>query len=231
MQDKYKIMNALEIQNLNKSFGTKEVLKDVNFSMASGEVVGLVGENGAGKTTLMRCVMGLLNFSGQIRVCGYDISSERQAALQNIGFLPENNPLYDDLYATEYLAEVGSYYGMSGQESRKRAESLLERLSLDEYMRQRIGTLSKGTRQRVGLAAALMHKPKLLILDEPTTGLDPKQLAEFHQLINDIKTDCAILLSTHIMQEITAVCSRVVLLYNAELKESTPEEINSIFRI
>lgn len=218
-------MNILEIKDLSKSYGSKAVLRGLNFSMEQGDVVGLVGENGAGKSTLMRCATGLLHYSGTVSICGHDVATERSEALRNVGYLPENNPLYNDMYIAEYLREAGSFYGIVRGDAKARAEELIERLSLTEYVRQRISALSKGTRQRVGLAACLMHRPPLLILDEPTTGLDPRQLEDFHRLINDIKGECGILLSTHIMQEVSAVCSRVALLSDATLKETTADDV------
>lgn len=223
-------MAVLEISGLRKSFGTHEVLSGIDFSIEAGELVGLVGENGAGKSTLMKLITGILRGEGSVRIMGHDIATDRLAAARHIGYLPESNPLYDELYIGEYLTEVGAIYGMKRTQIKSRAEELVRRLSLADYMPQRIGTLSKGTRQRVGLAAALIHDPKLLVLDEPTTGLDPRQLSDFHKLISEISAERAILLSTHIMQEISAICTRVVLLRGGVLTQTTAEKIQQEFQ-
>ena len=222
--------NILEIRDLRKSFGNHEVLRGVELTLARGEVLGLVGENGAGKSTLMKLITGVLRGTGSITIGGYDVTSNHHQAMSMVGYLPENNPLYNELYIAEYLLDVAAYYHLDSHLADKRAKELIEHLSLEQYTRQTLGTLSKGTRQRVGLAAAMIHDPALLILDEPTTGLDPRQLADLHQLIKSIAPQRAILLSTHIMQEISAICTRVVLLRNGVLRPTTTEQLQTEFR-
>ncbi|MFV0344839.1 MAG: ATP-binding cassette domain-containing protein [Bacteroidales bacterium] len=201
----------LELANISKSFGKQEVLKDISFSVDEGEVLGFLGPNGAGKSTSMRIITGLLNAdSGTVKVMGDYVNENTIELRKNIGYLPEHNPLYTDLYIKEYLDYVADSYGVKNKKSR--IAELIEMTKLTREQHKKIGTLSKGYRQRVGLAQALIHNPKILILDEPMSGLDPNQLEEIRQLIKNISKGKTVLLSSHIMQEIEQTCSRVLIL-------------------
>lgn len=207
------------VEHLNKKIGKQSVLKDISLCIGEGEVVGLLGPNGAGKSTLMKILTGLWSFdSGRVEVCGVDMSKQPHAAAPFIGYLPENNPLYEDMYVLEYLHFMSE---VSGHGTMPLAE-IIERVGLVAEAGKKIGQLSKGYRQRVGLAQALMADPKLLILDEPTTGLDPNQLDDIRQLIRELGKGRTIILSTHIMQEVEAMCSRVVILAEGEIMQDTP---------
>lgn len=201
----------MEVKHIHKSFGKQAVLQDVNFSLHPGEVLGLLGPNGAGKSTLMKIIIGLWTAdTGEIN------------APSHIGYLPEQNPLYEEMYVREYLQFMSRllYHGekRNTRPNPNEVESLIQRVGLTSEANKKIGTLSKGYRQRVGLAQALLGDPKLLILDEPTTGLDPNQLIEIRQLIRETGEQRMVILSTHIMQEVEAMCSRVIVLDHGQIK-------------
>jgi len=205
---------SIEVQQLSKSYGSEKALKSVSFSIGTGEVVGFLGPNGAGKSTLMRILTTYLSSDkGRALVNGHDVEEEPMKVKRSVGYLPENNPLYTDLYVREYLAfQCGIH-----KTSRQRIDQVVEQVGLRDHASKKISQLSKGYKQRVGLAAALLHDPEVLILDEPTTGLDPNQLAEIRELIREIGRTKTILLSTHIMQEVEAMCDRVLIINKGTL--------------
>jgi ABC-2 type transport system ATP-binding protein len=208
---------SISIAKLSKKYGEQTVLKDISFEIGEGEVVGFLGPNGAGKTTTMRILAGALSYStGSAKVCGIEVSTDQLKTSSMIGYLPEQNPLYTDMYVKEYLLFVAETYHL-GKRKEQRVNELIDKVGLRPEFHKKIGQLSKGYRQRVGLAQALIANPKVLILDEPTTGLDPNQLEEIRSLIREIGKDKTVLLSTHIMQEIKAICNRVIVINKGEI--------------
>jgi len=208
---------SISISHLTKKYGERTVLNDINFEIGEGEVVGFLGPNGAGKTTTMKILAGALSYStGSAKVCGLEVNENQLKTSSMVGYLPEQNPLYTDMYVKEYLLFVAETYHL-GKEKEQRVNELIDKVGLRPEFRKKIGQLSKGYRQRVGLAQALIPNPKVLILDEPTTGLDPNQLEEIRSLIREIGKDKTVLLSTHIMQEIKAICNRVIVINNGEI--------------
>ena len=208
---------SIEILHISRSFGEQTVLRDISFRIGEGEVVGFLGPNGAGKTTTMRILAGALDYqSGSAKICGVEVADNPLETKKNVGYLPEQNPLYTDMYVREYLNFVAETYRL-GNEKQKRVEEMIDLVGLRPEIRKKIGQLSKGYRQRVGLAQALIHNPKVLILDEPTTGLDPNQLVEIRNLIKEIGKNRTVLFSTHILQEIEAVCNRVIIINKGEI--------------
>ena len=207
---------SISISNLTKKYGEQTVLNNINFEIGTGEVVGFLGPNGAGKTTTMKVVAGVLAYeTGSVQVCGLEVCDNELKTKSLIGYLPEQNPLYVDMYVKEYLNFVASVYGLKNK--KERIEELIDKVGLRPEYKKKIGQLSKGYRQRVGLAQALIHNPNVLILDEPTTGLDPSQLEEIRALIREVGKDRTVLLSTHIMQEIKAICNRVLVINRGEI--------------
>ena len=202
---------SIEIKNLTKYYGTQKALDNVSFSVDRGTIVGFLGPNGAGKSTLMKIVTGLLTpTSGTVLVEGLDVAENISQIRKLIGYLPENNPLYLDMYVKEYLRYTANIYKLSDAD--KVVNDVIERTGLAPECRKKIGALSKGYKQRVGLAQAIIHNPRVLILDEPTTGLDPNQIVEIRNLILDLGSEKTIVLSTHIMQEVQAICNQVAIL-------------------
>jgi ABC-2 type transport system ATP-binding protein len=194
--------------------------------VSPGEIVGFLGPNGAGKSTTMKILTGYLRPSeGQVSINGYDVLTQPMEAKRQIGYLPEHNPLYLDMYVREFLTFVGQLYGLKGQPLRARIEEMIELCGLTVERRKKIGQLSKGYRQRVGLAQAFLHEPSVLILDEPTTGLDPNQLVEIRELIRTLGQNKTVLFSTHIMQEVEALCSRVLVINKGTLVANSPLEV------
>lgn len=216
----------ISIEHLNKSIGQTSILHDVSLHIREGEVVGLLGPNGAGKSTLMKVLTGLWKAEGQVRVCGVDVLNEPDAVHRHIGYLPEQNPLYADMYVREYLlfiARVRKSSTKSRQKDvKKEVEELIERVGLTSQANKHIRELSKGYKQRVGLAAAMAGDPEVLILDEPTTGLDPNQLEDIRDLIRDLGKQHTIILSTHILQEVKAICNRVVIIAHGQICMDKP---------
>lgn len=205
---------SLHIQNLTKKFGDQVALNGINISIDQNEIIGLLGPNGAGKSTLMKCIAGIHPFDeGQIVFNGNDILEEEIASKKNIGFLPENNPLYLDMYVKESLQFLANVH----QISKSRIEEVIDLVGLTPEKNKKIGQLSKGYQQRVGLAQAIMHEPDLLILDEPTNGLDPNQIIEIRNVIKKIGEEKTVLFSTHIMQEVEALCTRVILIHQGDI--------------
>ncbi|MFO7873981.1 MAG: gliding motility-associated ABC transporter ATP-binding subunit GldA [Bacteroidales bacterium] len=215
---------SLEALNVTKYYGQQKALDDVSFSISQGEVVALLGPNGAGKSTMMKIIACYLpQTSGVVKVCGHDVLHSPLKVKAVTGYLPENNPLYYDMYVKEYLHFIAGMHKL-GNKSRQRVEEVVEMTGLGPEYRKTIGKLSKGFRQRVGLAQALIHDPKVLILDEPTSGLDPNQLVEIRQLIKTIGQEKTVILSTHIMQEVEAVCSRVMIINKGRIITDKPTD-------
>ena len=200
---------SIAIQNISKSYGTQKALDAISFSINKGEIVGFLGPNGAGKSTLMKILTTYLTADeGSAKVNGFDVSSQHKDVQLSIGYLPEHNPLYLDLYVREYLAFNADVYKVATS----RIEEVIQLTGLSTESHKKIGQLSKGYRQRVGLANALLHNPDVLILDEPTTGLDPNQLVEIRNVIKNAGKDKTVFLSTHIMQEVEAICDRIIII-------------------
>lgn len=215
---------SIELNNVVKSYGKQKALKGISFSLKQGEITGFIGPNGAGKTTTMKIITGLLEAdSGSIEVLGKDIYSNPLEVKRHIGYLPEHNPLYTDMYVREYLSYVSRIY-CPGKNTTSNVANIIERTGLGGEQHKKIEELSKGYRQRVGLAQALIHDPEILILDEPTTGLDPNQLDEIRNLIKDLGKDKTVILSTHIMQEVEAICDRIIIINKGEISADEQSE-------
>lgn len=207
---------SLIIKSVTKSYDKQQALTDVSFTLNKGEIVGFLGPNGAGKSTLMKIITCYLQQdSGKVQVCNLDTQEQDLQVKAKIGYLPEHNPLYTDMYVKEYLSFVGGIYKVENLNNRI-AEIIIQ-IGLIPEQSKKIGELSKGYRQRVGLAAALLHNPEVLILDEPTTGLDPNQLVEIRNLIKEVGKDKTVLLSTHIMQEVDKMCNRVIIINKGKI--------------
>lgn len=202
---------SISVRHITKQFGSQKALNDVSFEIGGSEVVGFLGPNGAGKSTMMKILTCFLPpTSGDASVCGFDIREASMDVRRNVGYLPEHNPLYTDLYVREYLEFVAGLHKMKNVAAR--VKEMIGSVGLEREQHKQIGALSKGYRQRVGLAQAMIHDPKVLILDEPTSGLDPNQLEEIRGLIKRIGQERTVMLSTHIMQEVEAICSRVIII-------------------
>ena len=205
---------SIEVNNISKSYGAQKALDNISFSINKGEIVGFLGPNGAGKSTLMKILTTYINADeGSALVNGNDVNTQQKAVQLSIGYLPEHNPLYLDLYVREYLAFNADVYKVA----KSRIEEVIQLTGLSTESHKKIGQLSKGYRQRVGLANALLHNPDVLILDEPTTGLDPNQLMEIRNVIKNVGKDKTVFLSTHIMQEVEAICDRVIIINNGKI--------------
>jgi ABC-2 type transport system ATP-binding protein len=205
---------SIEVNSISKSYGAQKALNGISFKIEKGEIVGFLGPNGAGKSTLMKILTTyLLADSGAALVNGHDVMTNTKAVQRSIGYLPEHNPLYLDLYVREYLAFNADVYKVA----KSRIEEVIQLTGLSAESHKKIGQLSKGYRQRVGLANALLHNPDVLILDEPTTGLDPNQLMEIRNVIKNVGKDKTVFLSTHIMQEVEAICDRVIIIDKGQI--------------
>lgn len=214
---------SIEVKDISKSYGAQKALNNVSFSVKKGEIVGFLGPNGAGKSTLMKILTTfLIADEGTASVNGHDVTTDEKAVQKSVGYLPEHNPLYLDLYVREYLAFNADVYKVT----KSRIEEVIQLTGLTPEAHKKIGSLSKGYRQRVGLATALLHDPEVLILDEPTTGLDPNQLVEIRDLIKNIGKDKTVFLSTHIMQEVEAICDRVIIINKGEIV--TDKKLNNL---
>ena len=207
---------SININKVNKFYGKQQALADISFSLKKGEVVGFIGPNGAGKSTLMKIITCYLQQdSGKVKICDLDTQEKDILVKAKIGYLPEHNPLYTDMYIKEYLSFVGGIYAIDNLKNR--IAEIIQQTGLTTEQSKKIKELSKGFKQRVGLAAALIHNPEVLILDEPTTGLDPNQLVEIRNLIKQVGKDKTVLLSTHIMQEVDKMCNRLIIINNGEI--------------
>lgn len=206
------------VKGLIKKYGEQTAVNDVSFEIKKGNIVGFLGPNGAGKSTTMKMITGTLPAdAGIVEVDGIDVGQQSLEIKKHIGYLPEHNPLYLDMYVHEFLRFCGGIYGISGKGLKSRVADLVDLCGLQKEQNKQIGALSKGYRQRVGLAQALVHDPSVLILDEPTTGLDPNQIIEIRNLILSISKDKTVLLSTHIMQEVQALCNRAIIIKEGKL--------------
>ena len=208
---------SIEVKGLSKKYGSQEAVKDITFSIPSGQIVGFLGPNGAGKSTTMKMLTCFIKpNSGTAEISGYNILKEPIKVKSQIGYLPEHNPLYLDMYVKEYLHFVAGIYGIK-KNSTSAVSKIISETGLGPEQHKKIGALSKGYRQRVGLAQAMIHDPKVLILDEPTSGLDPNQINEIRNLITEFGKDRTVMLSTHIMQEVEAMCDRVIIINKGSL--------------
>ncbi len=215
---------SIIVKNVCKQYGSQWALDDVSFEIPKGQIVGFLGPNGAGKSTMMKIITSFIPATkGVVEVNGFDVTTKSMEARRIIGYLPEHNPLYLEMYVREYLTFMAGIYKMDQVKSR--VENMIERVGLGIEAHKKIGTLSKGYRQRVGLAQALIHDPQVLILDEPTSGLDPNQLIEIRSLIQDMGKEKTVMFSTHIMQEVEAICSRAIIINKGKLitDQSTSE--------
>ena len=213
----------VEVQHLTKAYGPQNAVDDISFTAGKGEIVGFLGPNGAGKSTTMKIATGYLPpTAGTVRVAGYDVLTHSLDVRRRVGYLPEHNPLYLEMYVHEYLEFIGAVHGLRGAALRRRVAELVARVGLSREQNKQIGALSKGYRQRVGLAEALLHDPDVLILDEPTTGLDPNQILEIRELIREVAQDKTVIFSTHILPEVTALCSRVLIISRGKLVADSP---------
>lgn len=219
---------SIEIENISKKYGQQLALKNISFKVKTGEILGFLGPNGAGKSTLMKILTGyILPNSGLARITGLKVQGDKIDFRSKIGYLPENNPLYPEMYIKEYLDLVAGFYHL--KKKKQKIDHVVEITGLGPESHKKIGALSKGYRQRVGLAQALIHNPEVLILDEPTTGLDPNQLDEIRNLIISISKEKTVMLSTHIMQEVEAICNRIIIINRGKiLADGTPETIKNM---
>jgi len=217
---------SLQVTNLTKQYGQQRAVDEISFTVKRGDVVGFLGPNGAGKSTTMKIITGFLPpTSGTVSVEGMDVTSQAIEVKKIIGYLPEHNPLYLDMYVHEYLHFAGGLYHLRGSKLKQRTAEVIERCGLTLEQNKKIEALSKGYRQRVGLAQALIHDPSVLILDEPTSGLDPNQIVEIRKLIKEVSKDKTVLFSTHIMQEVEALCDRVIVINRGRIVADDPLDI------
>ena len=209
---------SITLKNITKTYGTQKALNRVSLEIPQGQIVGLLGPNGAGKSTLMKIITCFLPpTEGTAEVCGFDIFDQPVEVRKRIGYLPEHNPLYVDMYVREFLNFIAGIHGIKGSKRNARVDEIIALTGLTKEYKKKISALSKGYRQRVGLAQALIHDPEVLILDEPTGGLDPNQLIEIRQLISSVGKTKTVLLSTHIMQEVEAICQRTIIINNGKI--------------
>jgi len=207
---------SIEVKGLTKLYGEQKAVNDISFNAASGEIVGFLGPNGAGKSTTMKIITGYLTAdAGEVKVCGIDVKAQPLETKKRIGYLPESNPLYYEMYVREYLDFVAGVHGIPNK--KQKIEEVISTVGLTPESKKKIGQLSKGYKQRVGLAAALIHNPDVLILDEPTTGLDPNQIIEIREVIKKLGQYKTILFSSHILQEVEAICDRIVIINKGKL--------------
>lgn len=219
---------SIQVNNISKIYGTQKALDNVSFDVNEGEITGFLGPNGAGKSTMMKIITCYIPpTEGSVKVCGFDINEHSIEVRQNVGYLPEHNPLYLDMFVKEYLEFIGRLHHLKN--IKERVKEMIELTGLQIEQNKKIGALSKGYRQRVGIAQALIHDPKVLILDEPTTGLDPNQLAEIRNLIKKIGKQKTVMLSTHIMQEVEAICDKVIIINKGKIVANAPaSQINNL---
>lgn len=209
---------SIAVKSITKRYGSQLAVNDVSFTVSTGEIVGFIGPNGAGKSTTMKIITGTLPpDQGEVFIRDLPLGENLKSIHKIIGYLPENNPLYPEMYIREYLEYVAGLYQIRGKQRKERLESVIKMTGLTPEVHKKIGSLSKGYRQRVGIAQALIHDPEILILDEPTTGLDPNQLIEIRKLISSIGKQKTVLLSTHILQEVEAICDRVIIIKQGKI--------------
>ncbi|TLV00330.1 ATP-binding cassette domain-containing protein [Dyadobacter luticola] len=220
---------SIEVTNLTKVYGAQRAIDGISFTLKKGEIVGFLGPNGAGKSTTMKILTGYLKpTEGLAKVSDFNVVEQPMPARKSIGYLPEHNPLYLDMFVTEFLLFSGKLYGMSGATLKTRVEEVIAMCGLEPEKKKKIGQLSKGYRQRVGLAQSFLHDPQVLILDEPTTGLDPNQIQEIREVIRTAGKDKTVLFSTHIMQEVEALCDRVIIINKGKVvSDSSLDELRS----
>jgi len=212
---------SVKVSKLTKIYGQQHAVDGISFEARKGEVLGFLGPNGAGKTTTMKIITGYLpQNEGLVEVCGFDVSAKPMEARARVGYLPEHNPLYREMYVREYLAFTAGLHQVKN--ASKQVDEMVERTGLGSHRHKQIGELSKGYRQRVGLAQAMLHNPEVLILDEPTSGLDPNQIVEIRQLIKDLGKEKTVILSTHILGEVEAVCDRAIIINKGKLVADAP---------
>ena len=218
---------SIQVKNVTKLYGQQKALDDISFTINGGEIVGFLGPNGAGKSTMMKIITCYLpQNKGAVKVCGHDVVEDSIAVRRRVGYLPEHNPLYLDMYVKEYLQFVGASYKVPNLQSR--IAEMVDMVGLGDEQHKKIAALSKGYRQRIGLAQAIIHDPDVLILDEPTSGLDPNQLVEIRSLIQQVGREKTVMLSTHIMQEVEAICNRVIIVNKGKIAtDQASEEIKS----
>ncbi|WP_421752147.1 gliding motility-associated ABC transporter ATP-binding subunit GldA [Croceimicrobium sp.] len=210
---------SIEVSKLTKLYGEQKALDEVSFEIKKGEIVGFLGPNGAGKSTMMKILTGYIPQSeGQAKLCGLDVESESISVREKVGYLPEHNPLYLEMYVKEYLNFMAGVHSVA----KDQVDAMIQKVGLEPERHKKLGQLSKGYRQRVGLAAALLHEPEVLILDEPTTGLDVNQLVEIRQLIKEAGANKTVMLSTHIMQEVEYLCDRVIIINKGKIVADRP---------
>ena len=226
-------MHAIEVKHLNKQFGPLRAVDDISFTVDRGEVLGFLGPNGAGKSTTMRLIAGFLEpTGGTISVCGFDVLDQAIKIKERIGYLPEGAPLYGEMTPAGFLNFIADIRGFKAQRREQRIRDVVQKIHLEPVMDQRIETLSKGYKRRVGLAQAILHDPKVLVLDEPTDGLDPNQKHEVRTLIKAMAQDKAIIISTHILEEVDAVCTQAIIIAQGRLLfNGTPAELEARSRI
>jgi len=216
---------SIHVKNITKIYGEQKALNDVSFEVGSGQVVGFLGPNGAGKSTMMKIITCFVpQTAGSVSVCGFDVADQSIEVRKKVGYLPEHNPLYPEMYVKEYLDFIAGVYKMNG-DRKKRISEMVELTGLQLEQKKKIGALSKGYRQRVGLAQAMIHNPEVLILDEPTSGLDPNQLVDIRELIKNIGREKTVMLSTHIMQEVEAICDRVIIINKGKIVADETTEV------
>lgn len=220
---------SIQVQHITKVYGEQYALNDVSFEVNTGQIVGFLGPNGAGKSTMMKILTCFLApTSGNASVCGFDVAKQPMKVKEKVGYLPESNPLYYDMYVKEYLQFLAGIYKIKN--AKQRIAEMIELVGLTIEQHKLIGTLSKGYKQRVGLAQALLHNPEVLILDEPTTGLDPNQIFEIRNLIREVGKTKTVLMSTHIMQEVEAICDRVIIVHRGNIvANDATDNLKSIF--
>jgi ABC-2 type transport system ATP-binding protein len=220
----------LKVDNLKKSFGDFQAVKGISFEVKKGEVLGFLGPNGAGKSTTMRMITGFIPpTSGTAEICGHDILKDPVGAKRALGYLPENAPSYRSMTVTDFLAFIARIRGFYGTEAKAKVEAAIEKAKLTNVARQTIETLSKGYRQRTCFAQAILHDPQVLIMDEPTDGLDPNQKFVVREMIKEMAAEKAIIISTHILEEVDAVCTRAIVIARGEIKaDGTPEKLRAM---
>lgn len=210
---------SISVNKISRKFGEQWAVKEVSFTVRSGELVGFIGPNGAGKSTTMKMITGFLPpTSGEVRINELDIREHPMQIKRIIGYLPEHNPLYQEMYVKEYLLYVARMYDIRGKAAHERVDEIIEQVGLTGERHKKIEKLSKGYKQRVGISQALIHDPEVLILDEPTSGLDPNQIVEIRNLISSVGKEKTVILSTHIMQEVEAICDRVIIIDRGEIR-------------